>query len=464
MTKAHTTLLLLPLTASLLSACMSSPSATVAALSADHPGQVAPRYDYVAAVPLQAGDTPASVQAAAGGQVLAWKTPGCAQDDCTALVGLNAPSGLAAQSLEQTQRLEPTQRLEQTERTLSVRLGRSVTLEENRDQFSAGGDITATLSGARVAWAGGSLLAWTGGARVAWAGGTYAPVPQNTQTWTTLRLQEAQALAPNLGAGVTVAVIDTGLDLTHPAFQDALSDPSTWQDFYAGDAVPQDEGTLGTGGYGHGTNVAGIILQIAPLAKIMPIRVLGPDGSGDVVNIAKAIAWATLNGAKIINLSVGSTKDSSVVQDAIKFATSMNVLVLASAGNNNSDKVTFPASLATNFPNLLSVGSVDATDVKSSFSNYGDKLELMAPGENVYAPAPGNLLAAWSGTSQATPMATGGAALALGQTLSVPASSLIGKMQAASFNLYTVPLNKPYAKKLGSGRLDLAAFLSQTVR
>ncbi|WP_370657302.1 S8 family serine peptidase [Deinococcus sp. KNUC1210] len=437
MTKAPTALLLLPLTASLLSACMSSPSATVAALAADHPGQVAPRYDYVAAVPLRADDTPASVQAAAGGQVLAWKTPGCAQGDCEALVGLNAPSGLAAQSLGQTVS------------TLSARLGRSVTLEENRDQFSAGSDITATIGGARVAWAGGSLLAWTGGARVAWAGGTYAPVPQNTATWTTLRLQDAQTRAPNLGAGVMVAVIDTGLDLTHPAFQDALSDPSTWQDFYAGDTVPQDEGTLGVGGYGHGTNVAGIVLQIAPLAKIMPIRVLGPDGSGDVVNIAKAIAWATANGADIINLSLGSTKDSSIVQDAIKYATSKNVLVIASAGNANSDKLTFPASLATNFPNLLSVGSVNATDVKSSFSNYGDKLELMAPGENVYAPAPGNLLAAWSGTSQAAPMAAGGLALALGQTLSVPIGGLIGKLEDTSFNLYTVPLNKPYAGKLG---------------
>ena len=102
--------------------------------------------------------------------------------------------------------------------------------------------------------------------------------------------------------------------------------------------------------------------------------------------------------------------------------------------------------------------------MKSSFSNYGDKLELMAPGENVYAPAPGNLMAAWSGTSMAAPMAAGALALALGQTLSVPVGSLIGKLEDTSFNVYSVPLNKPYAKKLGDGRLDLAAFLAQTVR
>ena len=327
MTHARTSLLLLPLTASLLSACMSSPSGTVAALAADHPGQVAPRYDYVAAVPLQQGDTPASVQSAAGGQVLAWNTSACAEGGCQALLGLNAPGGLSAQSVT----------------ALSARLGRTVAVEANRDQFGAGGEVTAMIGGSRAAWAGGSLLAWTGGSRAAWAGGTYAPIPQNTQTWTTIRLQEAQTRAPNLGAGVMVAVIDTGLDLSHPAFQGALSDPATWQDYYAGDAVPQDEGTLGTGGYGHGTNVAGIILQIAPLAKIMPIRVLGPDGSGDVANIARAISWATANGARIINLSVGSAKDSSVVQDAIKAATAKNVLVVASAGNGNSDKITFPA-------------------------------------------------------------------------------------------------------------------------
>ncbi|WP_425144754.1 S8 family serine peptidase [Deinococcus sp.] len=441
MKKIH--LLFLPLSVLLLNACSSTPS-DLGAFSGNQPGQVAPRYDYLATFTVQAGDTPASLQAASGGKLVGWNGADCAAtSSCQAVIGLNR--GLTTLSVS----------------TLETQLRRSVTLEANRDQFSAGGAVTATIGGTRATWADGSLLAWTGGTRATWADGQYKPIPQNSQTWNTIRLQQAQSLAPNLGAGVTVAVIDTGLDLTHPAFQGSLSDPSTWQDYYAGDAVPQDEGVLGTGGYGHGSNVAGIILQIAPRAKIMPIRILGPDGSGDVLNVAKAISWATAKGATIINLSLGSSSSSSVVQDAIKAATAKNVVVVTSAGNGNLDKLTFPASLSSSFSNLLSVGSVDANDVKSSFSNYSKDLEVMAPGENVYAPAPGNLMAAWSGTSMSAPMVSGGLALALGQPLKVSVSGLLQIGARSSYNIYGVPLNAPYMGKLGFGRLDLAAFLTQ---
>jgi len=435
------------LTGLLLTGC-AAPSIPV--INADLPGRVAPRYDYVVNVPLRSGDTPSSVAATLGGAVLAWDDSGCASADgatCTALLGLN--TGLQTQTLK------------------SLGAGRDVYIEPNRDVFSGGGFLTATLSGSRALWAGGTFLTWSGGSRALWAGGSYSMVPQNTQTWSRINLEQAQVLAPNLGAGVTVAVIDTGLDLQHPAFQDSLSDPSTWQDFYANDAVPQDEGTLGVGGYGHGTNVAGIVLQVAPQAKIMPLRVLGPDGSGDVANVARAIDWAVAKGARIINLSLGSTDNSKVVQDAINRATAANVLVVSSAGNANISKITFPAAnaeLKGSGTNALSVGSVDLTDTKSSFSNYASQLEVVAPGENVYAPAPGNMLAAWSGTSQATPMAAGGLALALGQTLKVPTSDLMQKLASTAVSVYNNPANGAYKDKLGvKGRLDLAAFLTATI-
>ncbi len=444
MTRIPSSLLLLSLTAGLLASCNSATPAHLPGLSADRPGQVAPRYDYLATVPLQAGDTSASIQAASGGTVIGWNEGG------EALLGLNTAGALSAQSVS----------------SLSARLGRTVMVEANKDQFSGGGELTATMSGARAAWAGGSFTAWTDGARAAWAGGNYAPIPQNTALWAALHLQQAQALAPNLGAGVVVAVIDTGLDLNHAAFQGALTDPTTWKDYYGDDTVPQDEGTLGTGGYGHGTNVAGIILQIAPAAKIMPIRVLGPDGSGDVNTIAGAITWAAAHGAQVINLSLGSSKGSKVVQDAIKAVTVKKVFVTSSAGNDNSDKITFPAAISTDVSGVVSVGSVDSKDVKSAFSNFGDKLEMVAPGESVYAPAPGNMMAAWSGTSQAAPMAAGALALALGQTLkpSVNTNTLLNVLADSTFNLYTNPLNKAYTDKLGSGRLDLAAFLTRAVQ
>ena len=425
--------------------------------SADRPGQVAQRWDYVVNVPLETGDTPVSLSKSLGGTVLSWNDSQCAQaggEACEALLGMNTGQTLSAQTLNA--------------QTLSaLGAGRNVYIEPNRDVFSGGGTVTATFSGSLGLWAGGSLGLWAGGSLGLWAGGSYSPLPQNTQVWSKINLQAAHKLASNLGAGVTVAVIDTGLDLNHPAFQGSLTDPVTWQDFYANDAVPQDEGTLGMGAYGHGTNVAGIVLQVAPRAKIMPLRVLGPDGSGDVATVARAIDWAVSKGANIINLSLGSSDNSKVVQDAVKRATLRNILVMSSAGNANVNKITYPAASASEKDsgiNILSVGSVDLADQKSSFSNYSDRLKVMAPGENVYAPAPGGRIAAWSGTSQATPMAAGGLALALGQTLKVPVGDLTSVLAQAAFDIYDVPGNAAYDKKLGiKGRLDLAAFLSAAV-
>jgi len=333
-------LLSLALTASLLSACSSSPTPPRAS-QATVPPVLQPVS--LVTVPLQAGDSPSSVGAALHGTVLSWNDASCTSGvtvDCEAIVGVQDPVALAAQGVG--------------------RLGRPVTVEANGAAFRATGTLLVGMEGARIAWAGGSLQAWTQGARIAWAGGTYAPVPQNTATWTQVHLQQAQALAPALGEGVTVAVIDTGLDLTHPAFEGALTDPSTWQDYVGADRVPQEEGVLGTGGYGHGTNVAGIVLQIAPNAKIMPLRVLDANGVGTVANVALAVRWAADHGANVINLSLGSAKDSRAVRDAVASAAARHIPVIASAGNDGSTRLTYPAANAPDVGNLLGVGSVDA--------------------------------------------------------------------------------------------------------
>lgn len=335
------------------------------------------------------------------------------------------------------------------------------TPESNLNAFSA--DTIATMQG-RSVWLQGDFGTWTAEGRSVWLQGQYGLIPENTTNFQTIRLEQAHSLAPKLGAGVKVAVIDTGVDVDHPAFAGSLAPASEWRDFYAADNNPDEEGVLGEGGYGHGTGVAGIVLQVAPKATILPLRVLGPDGSGDVLHVAQAIDWAVARGAKVINLSLGSTTRSAVVQEAIKRATEKhNVLVVASAGNDNRASISYPAYDMAAGPSgerSLSVGSLDTSWNKSSFSNYHANLELNAPGESVYSPAPDGMMAAWTGTSMSAPMVAGGLALALGQGVRVPLKDVTKKMAETGFDVYNNGQNQLYKDKLGKkGLLNLAAFL-----
>ncbi len=355
----------------------------------------------------------------------------------------------------------------------------TATLETNKKAFLGAGQL-ATMAGSIAAWAGGSIAAWAGGSIAAWAGGNFSLVPQNTSKWQTLNLQQAQTLASNLGAGIKVAVIDSGIDLQHPAFQGGLVPASEMWDYLGNDAVPQEEGVLGSdAAYGHGTSVAGIILQIAPKATILPLRVLGPDGSGDVLNVAAAINRAIQAGAKIINLSLGSDTNSQAVNDAISAATLRGIFVISSSGNTNNQNVTFPANQAnldTTFAGQysLSVSSVDANDDKSSFSTWGTSLEISAPGELVFGPVPGNRLGAWSGTSMSTPMVSASLALALGQSSSLSLVDWTTKLKNTALNIYKSGQNAAYKidsstagvsslRLLGEGRLDINNFLNSVV-
>lgn len=340
-------------------------------------------------------------------------------------------------------------------------------LEKNANTISGGG-MTAQMSGARV-WLTGGLNTWgASGARV-WLTGQYSPVPENTNLWKQVHLEEAQTAAPKLGAGVKVAVIDTGIDPNHPAFAGSLAPKSEWHDFYDDDADPTDVGTLGQGGYGHGSNTAGIVLQIAPKATILPLRALGPDGGGDVLSIARAIDWAVARGANIINLSLGSTERSQAIQDAIVRANKVGVLITASAGNENKNKLDYPAADANQSFMTLSVGSVSGNDVKSSFSNYGGTLELTAPGETVFGPAPGQNaqggwnMAAWSGTSMSAPMAAGALALELSQVgaqrNAIVSTYLAARLLGTTTDTDRIEANRPYRKLLGQGRLDIGRYV-----
>ena len=262
---------------------------------------------------------------------------------------------------------------------------------------------------------------WVGGVRV-WVGGWDAwlkgdpssTLPgENQGVWELINLPGAYGLGQNSGSGIKVAVIDTGIDLSHPVFEQGLAPASEWKDFVDDDAIPME--AIGAA-YGHGTGVAGLIRQIAPNARILPIRVLDGEGIGDTDDVILAIDHAVSSGADIINLSLGSSINDKALLTMISYAINQGVLVISSAGNTaRNNDLTYPAAYSTRntiADMLLSIGSVDDDGSLSDFSAFGTKLFSTAPGEDLLSSFPDKRLAKFTGTSFAAPIWTGVLALA----------------------------------------------------
>ncbi|HMQ56030.1 MAG TPA: S8 family serine peptidase, partial [Anaerolineae bacterium] len=192
--------------------------------------------------------------------------------------------------------------------------------------------------------------------------------------------------------------------LDHPALADRLV---AGFDYLDDDATPDDTGDGEV--RGHGTHVAGIIKLVAPEAKLMPVRVLDSYGYGNVFVIADAILWAAENGAGVINLSLGTARESELMSDIIaEVIGSYGTVIVAAAGNLSSSDPQYPAALDED---ILAVGAGDQNKNRAEFSNYGDWLDVAAPGDKIYSTFPTSGYATWSGTSMSTPFVAGQAAL-----------------------------------------------------
>ena len=266
-----------------------------------------------------------------------------------------------------------------------------------------------------------------------------------------LGLPEAHTLSQ--GAGIVVAVIDTGVQLDHPELADRLT--AARIDLVDGDNVPEDEFSGGDdSGAGHGTHVAGIIHLVAPQAQIMPIRVLDTDGRGYSFMVAEAILFAVENGADVINLSLGMPYASELLEDVIEEAAEQGVVVVAAAGNLNSAQEQYPAATEC----VLSVTAIDANRVKADFANYGDWLLLAAPGISIYSTLPVDGYGSWSGTSMAAPFVAGQAALLLSLAPDLDVAEVADLMGGTAVSLN--PYNPGYINQLGVGQIDIAASLN----
>jgi thermitase len=209
-------------------------------------------------------------------------------------------------------------------------------------------------------------------------------------------------------AGIKIAILDTGVDQDHEDLAKIVANKN-----FTSSSTMDDR-------YGHGTHVAGIAAASTNNSKgvaglgydcaIMNGKVLGDTGSGSYSGIASGIIWAADNGAKVINMSLGGTSSSSTLQQAVDYAWNKGVVVVAAAGNSNTSAMFYPAA----YTNCIAVAATDQNDARASFSNYGNWVDVAAPGVSIYSTLPnhrnsigGMSYGSLNGTSMSSPLVAG---------------------------------------------------------
>ena len=266
--------------------------------------------------------------------------------------------------------------------------------------------------------------------------------------WAPLKVAQAQQISK--GAGVVVAVLDSGVDAGHRDLGGAV---------LPGRQVVQDKpvGNLDTNG--HGTGMAGIIagrghgadagvLGIAPQAKIMPIA-----PANDTLFVGKGIRWAADHGAGVIVLAFG-IQDGESLRAAVSAAAAADVVLIGTSGNSGDkgNEVEFPGA----YPEVLTVGAVDRRNKVAKFSNHGPQVDLVAPGIDIPAPAPDDKYVTGTGTSAAAAIVAGAAALIRAKYPDLSAEDVVRRLTDTAIDRGEKGRDDYY----GAGQLDLLAALS----
>jgi subtilisin family serine protease len=321
------------------------------------------------------------------------------------------PEGGATQVQSALQNVDPNLRVEPVIR---------VHLVAGLDPFQQGADLQAPMASAYPR-AGGD------GAGMGDGMGALAPsldeeelwpeaaleseILSETTPWGITRVNAPRAWALGFtGRGVRVAVVDTGI-----APHIDLPRPVGGASFVPGVGSWHDDN-------GHGTHVAGTIaarrngrgvIGVAPRCDLLAVKVLSRSGSGSDTSVANGIVWAANNGARVINLSLGSSAASEPIRRALVYARSRKVAVCAAAGNESDATTCRPVGYPARDPLCIAVGATTQTNGKAPFSCCGAELDLAAPGVDVLSTWLGNAYRSLRGTSMATPHMAGAAALAL---------------------------------------------------
>lgn len=296
-----------------------------------------------------------------------------------------------------------------------------------------------------------------------------------------IRLTDAQN-GFNVGGSGIVAVIDTGVDPSHPVLSPVLlpgydftrnqAGASEWPDVSStgistttsSNAQPamvqqssaaildQSSAAILDGSpyvaFGHGTMTSGLVHLVAPNAKILPLKAFSSNGTGNLSNIVAALYYAVQNKANVVNMSFDLSYPSPALSQAISYANKAGVVLVAAAGNESTSARVYPASISNS---VVGIASTTDWDTRSSFSNYGTAdVWIASPGENVISTYPGGTYGSESGTSFSAPLVAGTVALML--SVKQP----INQSQAASALSHAQVLTSD----LNHGRLDAYQALS----
>lgn len=270
---------------------------------------------------------------------------------------------------------------------------------------------------------------------------------------------------------VIIGIVDTGVDWKHPDLAANIwhnphpgSNPSFPNDSIGWDFAgfdgnhPDNDPSPGNP---HGTHVAGDaaavgnnrigVTGVAPRCKIMAIKAgLDNPNSNIILYGYEGIKYAADNGAKIINTSWGGAGYSQIAREIVDYAFSKGALIVAAGGNDNTDALQYPSG----YPRVLGVGSVDQNDVRSFFSNFGQQIQVMAPGENIWSTVPNGQYQnrGWTGTSMASPIAAGVAALVKSIHPTWTPDQIAQQVRVSADIIDT--LNPDFVQQLGYGRVN----------
>jgi len=266
------------------------------------------------------------------------------------------------------------------------------------------------------------------------------------------------------GKGVTVAILDSGIEPDHEEFTGRVKSGINLTDVLTIAEIDENLSSDVTDDNGHGTHIAGILAAahnneigsagIAPECQIMPVKVLDAANAGSWGGLAAGIYYAVDNGADIINISAGSLARSEVAEEAIAYAVSKGKMLIAAAGNFASNMPIYPAA----YEDVIAVSATTALDTLWPNSNFGDYITLSAPGEDIWSTYINNTWRWLSGTSMAAPHVSGIAALICAAYSGVPSDEIKRLMIESAVKLD----GEDFSPKFGYGRIDIYQAFQQS--